>query len=326
MAALGIPAFQRQSKRNLFADFSVAPAKKAENEIEEIVFSTDLAGIEIASVPPVTPPKAKSPKKRSPLKKSPSKKSPLKSPKKSPKNGEAPGFFTRLFYSVAGYNANGVYRPPPVAKGVYFDSRSNDVPENSLKTLDTAASEGEAAYVPEWIASNLENHMRGVPGLVRRPEYDVYNEVDDKKLLKKVMTKAKKLPQEPGKYASNHIMVNAERARRMIPPLRRERHMDQIAREQAKLMAEENNLFHIENPHVLKKRLKEKDKESNELPDFQRLGMNIGKGKDIAEVQRYMMAALAERNNIQDKRFFAMGMGTYTADNGVLFMCQVFGG
>ena len=91
-------------------------------------------------------------------------------------------------------------------------------------------------------------------------------------------------------------------------------------------MAEEKTLFLIENPYVLKDRLKEKDKVSNELPEFQRMGMNVGKGKDIAEVHRFMMAALAERNNIQDKRFFSMGMGAYTADNGVLFMCQVFGG
>jgi len=102
--------------------------------------------------------------------------------------------------------------------------------------------------------------------------------------------------------------------------------MDQIAREQAKLMASDKQLFHIDSPSDLMKRLREKDKESNELPAFQRVATNIGSGKNIAEAHRFMMAALAERNSIQDKRFCAIGMGTYRADNGVLYICQVFGG
>jgi hypothetical protein len=318
MAALGMPSFQTKSNRSLFADVTVAPITTSA-DAEEIDSSNNnkIASTPVSSLTP----KSKSPKKRSPW----------KSPKKkSPKNndGETVSFFTRLYYSIAGYNSNGIYRAPPVAKGVYFDCRTNDVPLNSVQTIDTAhtSDDSDIFHGADWIASNLENHQRGVPIVVRRPEYDEYNETDDKKLLHMVMAKAKKLPQEPGKYASNHIMVNAERAKRNMPPLRRERHMDQIAREQAKLMASEKQLFHIDSPSHLMKRLKEKDKESNELPAFQRVAMNIGSGKDIAEAHRFMMAALAERNNIQDKRFCAIGMGTYVADNGMLYMCQVFGG
>ena len=231
-----------------------------------------------------------------------------------------------MYYAVAGYNSNGVYRAAPVAKGVYFDSRTNDIPLDSVKTINTV-QDGANEKVYEWIASNLEGHVRGVPGVVRRPEYDEdYDELDDAQLLKKIMAKARKLPQEPGKYASIHVMVNVERAKRNIPPLRRERYMDQIAREQAKIMAEEQNLFHIDNPTMLKNRLKGLDRESQELPDFVRMGTNIGRGKDIAEAHRFMMAALAERNNIQDKRFFYMGMGTSTAENGQIYMCMIFGG
>lgn len=334
--ALGIPTYQTKSNRNLFADAPVAPAEKD----EEIVFTSDLAGIEISPVPSSSPSssptkpnestsptkrtKSKSPKKRSPFKNFV--KSPVKSPAKSPtrNDGNEAGFFAKLYYSLAGYNANGVYRPAPVAKGVHFDSRKNDVPLNSVKTIDTAETLDEKVF--EWVASNLDDHTRGVPGVVRRPEYEKYDEPDDKKLLKKLMTYAKKLPQEPGKYASVHIMVNAERAKRMIPPLRRERYMDQIAREQAKLMAEEQNLFHIDSPNELRKRLKELDRESRELPDFMRVGTNVGRGKDIAEAHRFMMAALAERNNIHDKRFFYMGIGTWIAESGQIYMCQVFGG
>ncbi len=337
MAALALPSFHTTSKRDLFTDAAVTPVSKRDGpdelQDEQIVFYTGLAGIEVSSVPSHSPSKSSSSKSngrpgkrkksRSPKKRSPFK-LPLSPKKKSPTKTEN-GFFTRLYYSLAGYNANGVYRPAPVAKGVYFDC--HHIPIHSVKTLDTThTTHSTEEVVYEWLASNLEGHTRGVPGVVRRPEYDVYDELDDRKLLKKIMTKAKRLPQEPGKYASNHVMVNAERAKRNIPPLRRERYFDQIAREQAKIMAEEENLFHIENPTVLKLRLKELDKESQELPDLSRLGTNIGRGKDIVEAQRFMMAALAERNNIQDKRFFYFGMGTWIADSGVLYMCQVFGG
>jgi hypothetical protein len=343
MAALGLPSFQTKSKRNLFADVPVAPTSET-FDFEEITFAespTKNNGIEVASIPSSSPKKdylssksdsrggkTKSSKKRSPFR-IPKAKSPKKSPTKpttSKSDASTGGYFARLFCNLTGYDSSAVYRAPPVAKGVYFDSRTDDVPTNSVKTIDTVTDEGGVAYVQEWIASNLENHNRGVPVVVRKPEYDLYNEADDKKLLKKIMTKAKKLPQEPGKYASIHIMVNAVRAKRNIPPMRRERYMDQIAREQAKLMAEEKKLFHIDNPNDLRNRLKAMDSESNELPNYERLGTNVGRGKSVAEVHRFMLAALAERSNIQDKRFFAMGMGTYTADNDVLYMCQVFGG
>jgi len=305
MAALGIPSYQTKSNRNLFVDVSVAPTVPFIKS-EETVFPTDSSPSK-GSLSPRFINNLGGEKAKSPIKKS-----------------NASSFFNRLFCSITGNNSRGNYRPAPVAKGVYIDSRIDDVPANSVKTIDTVHSSDDVEAV--WIASNLQNHQRGVPIVIRRPEFDAYNEADDKKLLKKIMSKARKLPQEPGKYASNHVMVNAERTKRNIPPLRRERHMDQIAREQAKLMADEKKLFHIDTPNDLKNRLKEKDRESNELPTFERMGTNIGKGKNIAEVHRFMMAALAERNNIQDKRLFAMGMGAYTAENGVLYMCQIFGG
>jgi len=183
-----MPSFQTKSNRSLFADVAVAPITTSANS-EEIdssnnnkIESTPVAN---SSKAPLTP-KSKSPKKRSPWKS-------LK--KKSPKNdGETVSFFTRLYYSIAGYNSNGVYRAPPVAKGVYFDCRTNDVPLNSVQTIDTVhtSDDSDIFHGSEWIASNLADHQRGVPIVVRRPEYDEYNETDDKKLLQKVMAKAKK--------------------------------------------------------------------------------------------------------------------------------------
>ena len=133
-------------------------------------------------------------------------------------------------------------------------------------------------------------------------------------------------------------MVNSERTERNVPPMRRERKMDRIAAEHAKLMAEERQLFHIDNPIELQDRLLGRDGDDGENDDrdnddrrlaFKRLGMNVGRGirtQSISEIHKFMMAALAERNNIRDNRFFRMGMGTATAENGVLYLCQIFGG
>ena len=244
----------------------------------------------------------------------------------SPKNKNAPAkgnFFSRLF-GMGGRTKRKKSRKRHAtkSKGVYFDTRTGDVPSESIKTIDTAILTNEVVVL-NWIQSDLENHDKDVPIIVRRPAYDIYNEADDKKLLKKILSNCRKLPQALGKYASNHIMVNKERLKRNIPPLRRERHMDQIAREQAQLMAEERKLFQIDTPTDLQNRL---SIHTDVDLSFQRTGMNIGRGKSVPEIHRFMMAALAERNNINDKRFFKMGMGTARAENGVLYLCQIFGG
>ncbi|MGK3734584.1 MAG: hypothetical protein ACI8RD_006516 [Bacillariaceae sp.] len=243
----------------------------------------------------------------------------------SPKNKNAAAkgnFFSRLFGIGGGTKRKTSHkRHTTTSKGVYYDTRTGDVPSESLKTIDTATT--NEVVVLSWVQSDLENHQKDVPIVVRRPAYDIYNEADDKKLLKKILLNCKKLPQDPGKYASNHIMINAERLKRNIPPLRRERHMDQIAREQAQLMAEERKLFQIDTPTDLQNRL---IIHTDVDLSFQRTGMNIGRGKSISEIHKFMMAALAERNNIHDKRFFTMGMGTARAENGVLYLCQIFGG
>ena len=238
------------------------------------------------------------------------------------------------------------------SKGVYFDSRTCDVPYGKGKTIDkTIDRRYDDAIIPKWLPSNRENHHKDVPILVRRPKEDYDNDNDaccedgedddnddDIKLLQKIMTRARKLPQKAGTYSgkfiSNHIMINAERTKRNVPPLRRESRMDQIATEHAKLMANERKLSHIDNPIELQDRLlgdendDDDDREKRRLA-FRRLGMNVGRGtrdQTIKEIHKFMMAALAERNNMRDNRFLKMGMGTAMSENGVLYLCQIFGG
>jgi hypothetical protein len=341
MTGLVAPAFQTKSKRNLFSqndeiiefntdqDSSCTEEIKIEfpneqndkvnsdsdiknnndnntNNMNKKEITTTVPSImvpDIAKVAPTTRTKTSSPKN-----------------KKAAAQGS---FFSRLF-GMGGSTKRKTCqkRHATTSKGVYFDTRTGDVPSESIKTIDTAILTNEVVVL-SWVQSDLENHHKDVPIVVRRPAYDIYNEADDKKLLKKILSNCRKLPQDPGKYASNHIMINAERLKRNIPPLRRERHMDQIAREQAQLMAEERKLFQIDTPTDLQNRL---FIHTDVDLSFQRTGMNIGRGKSVGEIHKFMMAALAERNNIHDKRFFSMGMGTAKAENGVLYLCQIFGG
>jgi uncharacterized protein YkwD len=222
----------------------------------------------------------------------------------------------------------------PSAKGVYAVMNDGVMASDSQKTIDTdttsLSSESnhkqttipirEAYLNDTWLPSTSEDHNKGVPVVIRRPQYDAYNETDDKVLLKKIICDAKKLPQNSGKYASNHIMINAERTNRMVPPLRRERALDSIARDHAQRMADSNKVFHMDGPMELYAKILEHDM------SFNRLGVNIARGNSIEEIHKFMMAALAERNNILDKRFTTFGVGTARTDNGYIYLVHVFGG
>jgi uncharacterized protein YkwD len=225
-----------------------------------------------------------------------------------------------------------------LAKGVYA-IQTNAMEADSLKTISTQNTSSSDSTKPSsnsvsnnntgtvWVASTAEDHHKGVPLVIRRPQHDSFNEPDDGKLLKKIIGKAKALPQNTGRYASNHIMINTERIRRSIPPLRRERELDRVARDHAKFMAESKMVRHVESPAELQAKIVEdKDDADRQRLFFPRLGVNISRGRSIEEIHKFMMATLAERNNIIDKRFTTMGMGTHRADNGVIYLCQVFGG
>jgi uncharacterized protein YkwD len=234
-------------------------------------------------------------------------------------------FLSWLLSNITASTASDGKKAHPIAKGVYAELKGA-MASDSQKTIDTqtSANTEDTDCGDVWLPSTAEDHNKGVPLLVRIPKYDSYNEADDGKLLKKIMNYANRLPQTSGKFANNHIMVNAERTRRMVPPLTRDRHMDQIARDHALQMSESNKVFHMDGPVALEEQLLKEMKEDRTF--FFRVGVNIARGKTIEEIHKFMMANLAERNNIIDKRFSKMGMGTARADNGMLYLCQVFGG
>jgi uncharacterized protein YkwD len=223
------------------------------------------------------------------------------------------------------------------AGGVYYNVGPNHdgtgdapaspsiLPSFSQKTIDSRASYDSAEAPPaKWVPSNDVGETRGGPYLVRRHQYDVFEEEDDRKLLSKILKRARSLPTESGKYASNHVMINTERVKRSIPPLSRHRSLDAMAREHADAMASANQLFHIEDPAALQERILCEGLGPDQVCG--RIGENTSRGKTLVQIHDSMMASMAERNNILDKRFYSMGVGASRADNGTLYLCQIFSG
>jgi len=249
-------------------------------------------------------------------------------PTKESSSNQSSSFLGGFLSSLLSWNTSSGGKKHPVAKGVYavlVGAMSSDS-QKTLVTEASGASSVTSGGTPTgddvWLPATSEDHNKGVPVVVRRPQHESYDEPDDHVLLKKLMTKARKLPQTSGKFASPHIMINAERTRKMVPPLMRDRHLDQIAREHAEVMAEAKKVIHMDGPLFLQTRLLE----GKDDRFFARVGVNIARGNTVEEIHKFMMANLAERNNIQDKRFSTMGVGTARADDGTIYLCQVFGG
>jgi len=233
-------------------------------------------------------------------------------------------------------------------------------------------------YKPSWVPSDRENHHDKLPSAYvdksSSHEIIINDNAEDGRTLRllkqksfshkqgkvsNTTTKLASLPlrvaqtapeqPQPGKYASNHIMINNERRKRKIPPLRREHYLDTLARNHATAMASHRSLFHMDTPHELLTRIQHELQEETTTKDDdaedsyyvpQRIGMNIASGTSIATIHKFMMAALAERNNMRDKRFCLMGMGMGIArapdadeeggktggGDDVLYLCQIFAG
>ena len=58
--------------------------------------------------------------------------------------------------------------------------------------------------------------------------------------------------------------------------------------------------------------------------DMERVGVNVGCGSGVEQIHRHMMASLSDKNNITDRRFVSMGVGTAKSEDGILYMCQIF--
>jgi hypothetical protein len=222
-----------------------------------------------------------------------------------------------------------------------FTSTSHSKSLRSIDTQATASSHDSSSHSSAtgsstptygtWISSGSRGHHKGSPLVAKRalgtqrgllvPEDDDEDEqdvLDQAEALGQIMLRARQLPNDSWEYASNHIMINAERTKRMISPLVRARVLDSLARAQAADMASSNRLYYSDPSDLQLDMIDE--------PPARRLGENVTRGSTLKNIHHAMMDSAADKNNILDRRFTHMGMGTAKASDGTLYLCQLFRG
>jgi Cysteine-rich secretory protein family len=198
-------------------------------------------------------------------------------------------------------------------------SAASGLSSTCVISSDSSADGSEAPTRPlavSWKSTDTKSFMQHMPLLVRNPENDSEAPiVDAEDELCKVISRARQLP-GTWYYSSNHVMVNQARVKCTVAPVARLRELDEIARSHAAAMAEENSLFHMTPVHL-----------QESFPRVaRRFGVNIAKGESIRAIHESMMRNRADKNNILDRRYTNMGMGTAVGPDGELFLCQVFRG
>ena len=105
-------------------------------------------------------------------------------------------------------------------------------------------------------------------------------------------------------FASNHVLVNRERMKRGLRPLTRNIAMDELARDNAKAMAESGGVAPIRATYV----------------------GNVLRGESIRAIHRSTMQQKQgrERANLLNPYFQDFGVGTCKGKDGMLYMCQLF--
>ena len=216
----------------------------------------------------------------------------------------------------------------------------------SCRTIDTRSSTStdDANAVSNWSPSDGPDFHKGAPIIARRPSGVKTDprlaDLNDQMLLSHIMFEARKLPRSPGPYASAHVLINSERQRRTVQPLRRCPAMDEIARRQAKVMAEQGKLEHTKDSvelhdeivdilHKIENKIDDNDKVDGNSPvsdqrQQRRIGENVWRGNTIKDIHRIMMRNVSQRNNIIHRRFVYMGVGTAKSEDGLLYLCQIF--
>mmetsp|Transcript_4051 Transcript_4051/g.6933 ORF Transcript_4051/g.6933 Transcript_4051/m.6933 type:complete len:137 (-) Transcript_4051:179-589(-) len=135
-----------------------------------------------------------------------------------------------------------------------------------------------------------------------------------------VMARSRKLP-GMWYYSSNHIMINKDRTKRQVAPLTRLPELDELARQHAAAMAQQGQVFHSMTTMTTT---------TSSVPGgrFRRMGENVASGSSIKDIHReMMMKSLGDKNNILDRRYTYMGVGTAKSPtDGRLYLCQIFRG
>lgn len=212
-----------------------------------------------------------------------------------------------------------------------LDEEDEEQEEKSQSASSSSAS--------AWKSSGDSHHHDGAPLITlrsesirlidsKRPEL----QLDDDEVLHKVLTKAsKRLPRHCGNFASLHVMINSERLRHQVAPLQRMPALDEVARQHAAHMAAERCLQHAEwddLEEALRLRHEQQPTEATAPQALSRIGSNVascGDGDLVRLFASMVNESMADRNNILDRRYISMGVGTFKSQHdGKLYVCQLF--
>ena len=203
--------------------------------------------------------------------------------------------------------------------GVFASSRTLSTttsPPPSQSSMSLGSSRGSLCHPGSWKSSGEKGHHRNSPLVAENPDREDDKIVDAAERLGMAMARSRKLP-DTWYFSSNHILVNQERSKRVIAPLIRMRGLDDIARLHAEQMAAAEDLHHLDLDAL---RLALKD------INYRRLGANVQRGESIRGIHAEMINVVSNKNNILDRRFTHMGMGTAIGKDGKLYLCQVYRG
>ena len=114
----------------------------------------------------------------------------------------------------------------------------------------------------------------------------------------------------------NHMtdLVNQHRADHRLGSLRQDAALQMVARRQAQRMAAAGYIYH--NADLAREA-------SGAIPDWLRLGENVGTGGDVVSVEDAFLASPTHHANI-DSDYSVIGLGAVAAGNGRMFFTQNF--
>lgn len=187
--------------------------------------------------------------------------------------------------------------------GVYYVCFGN---ESGQSCWQSSGSQGHNLNAPQFVPRGIT--VQGKPNNAFL--------LDESEQYGMAMVKSRKLPKTSGGFASNVIMINAERTKKSVVALARNPTLDAIAKDHAVVMARVNRLFHAELSWV----------RQDVGGVVRRLGSNVARGSNLYDIQEGLMESIADKNNILDRRYTGVGIGTHKAEDGTLYLCQIFQG
>lgn len=189
------------------------------------------------------------------------------------------------------------------------------IPRNKQSRLISDRSNMSDDTWKSCASTSYHNHSPLLPAHRSFVDKDT-KPADEVRELGMIMARCRNLPGN-WYYSNNIILVNNVRCVRNIPSLSRDIELDSIAQEHAKAMAKSGQVQHSD-PTALRFKFS---------GPCRRIGENVAVGSSIKDIHEEMIARhTADKNNILDRRYTRMGVGTCKGEDGRLFLCQIFKG